>query len=197
MAIDAQGNDLSAVAIPVTGSIGIAPGGTAYPTPVEGAALDLTLDPEYKKLGLVTSDGGPQWAWEADGDPIEFWQDGYSIPSGLANVTLVVTAAQTDDFVRSIIYGKEPDENGFLIVDGGGHSTKYVIFTEEAFKNGYVRRRVAPNAGVQSVEEAQSTRGEVYGYTITFKISSSPDLDNGHFGEWLIPPAVSGGGTGE
>ncbi|UOE45472.1 hypothetical protein [Agromyces larvae] len=194
MTADAQGNDIAAVAVPVTGNIGIAPFGTAFPTPSEGAAPDLVLDPEYKKLGLVKVDGGPQWAWEPDGNPLEFWQDAYSIPSGLSNVTLVTTAAQTDNFVRSIVSGRTPDANGFLIVDGGGHSTQYVLFTEEIFKNGAIRRRVAPNAQVQSVAEDQSTRGEVLGYQLTFKINRSPDLSNGHFGEWLLP-ADGGGGS--
>ena len=37
---------------------------------------------------------------EADGDPIVFWQEGFSIPSGLANVELKVKYAQTDETVR-------------------------------------------------------------------------------------------------
>lgn len=184
---DELGNDISSVAVPVTGNLGIAPVGTTIPTPVEGADPDFILPAAFRKAGLIKEDGGPQWAWEADGDPIKFWQDGYSIPSGLANVTLVASFAQTDDFIRSIIYGKTPDANGFIIVDGGGHSTQYVLFTEEIFKNGTIRRRVAAVAGVQSVSEDKSTRGEVLGYEVTFSIERSPVLGNGHFGEWLLP----------
>jgi hypothetical protein len=188
MSADAQGNDISAVAVPVTGNLGIAPGGTTFPTPAEGADPDLVLDPAYTKAGLIKTDGGPQWAWAPDGDPIDFWQDGYSIPTGLAQVTLVASFAQTDDFVRSVIYGKTPDANGYLVVDGGGHATQYVLFTEEIFKNGAIRRRVAPNAQVQSVAEDQSTRGEVLGYAVTFQINRATELGNNHFGEWLLPP---------
>lgn len=191
MVADAQGNDITAVAVPLTGFIGLAPFGTDFPTPAEGATDPLTpaLDAAFKKLGLLKDDGGPQWAWEADGDPIEFWQDGYSIPSGLANVTAACTAAQTDPFVRSLISGKTPDANGYITVDGGGHATRYVLFTEEIFKNGAIRRRVAPNTQVQSVVEDQSTRGEALGYALTFKINRSPLVNNEHFGEWLLPPA--------
>lgn len=191
MAADSAGNDIAAVAVPVTGFLGIAPFGTDFPTPAEGATDPLTpaLDAAFKKLGLVKEDGGPQLAWEADGDPILFWQDGYSIPSGLANVTLVATAAQTDENVRKIVYGKTADVNHYLTVDGGGHATQYVLFTEEIFANGYIRRRVAPNVGVLSAVEDQSTRGEVLGTQITFTIRRSPLVNNEHFGEWLLPPA--------
>lgn len=194
MAADDEGNDVTAVAVPVTGSIGIAPAGTALPTPLEGADPDFVLPVAWKKLGLIKVDGGPQWAWAADGDPIKFWQDGYSIPSGLANVTLVISAAQTDENVRAIIYGKTADANGYLTVDGGGNALVYEVFTEEIFKNGVIRRRVAPNVTVQEVAEDQSTRGEVLGYAITFAVARSAEVENNHFGEWLIP-ADDGVGT--
>lgn len=186
MAADSAGNDIAAVAVPVTGFIGVAPFGTAIPTPASGAEEDLVLDPLFKKLGLLKSDGGPQWAWEQTGDPIEFWQDGYSLPSGLANVTLAVTAAQTDAWVRELISGATPDANGYINFDGGGHATQYVVFTEEIFKSGAIRRRVAANVQVQSVVEDRSTRGEVLGYAITFKINRSAATGNAHFGEWVL-----------
>lgn len=184
---DAQGNDITAVAVPVTGFIGAAPYGTTIPTPVEGADVALVLDVAFKKVGLLKQDGGPQWAWDKTGEAIEFWQDGYSLPSGLSNVTLVVTAAQTDAWVREMISGATPDANGYITFDGGGHGTQYVVFTEEIFKNGTIRRRVAANAQVDTVVEDKSTRGEVLGYAITFKINRSAETGNAHFGEWLIP----------
>lgn len=183
---DSAGNDILAVAVPVTGFIGIAPFGTVIPTPAAGAEEGLTLAAAFKKLGLLKNDGGPQWAWEQSGDAIEFWQDGYSLPSGLANVTLSVTAAQTDAWVRELISGATPDENGYINFDGGGHATQYVVFTEEIFKNGAIRRRVAANVQVQSVVEDRSTRGEVLGYAITFKVNRSPETGNAHFGEWVL-----------
>lgn len=190
---DSQGNDVLAVGIPVTGNVGLAPKGTSFPSPAEGASESLVLSPAFKKVGLLKVDGGPQFAWGASGDPIEFWQEGYSIPSGLAEVTNAFTAAQTDAWIREIISGVAPDENGFLIMDGGGHGTEYVLFTEEIFKNGAIRRRVAPSVQVQTVVEDKSTRGEVLGYAITLKINRSPLIGNGHFGEWVLPPASGGG----
>jgi hypothetical protein len=189
MAADDEGNDVTAVGIPVTGFVGIAPVATTIPTPVEGGADDYVLPGAFQKVGLIKVDGGPQWSWAADGDPLEFWQDGYTIPTGLANVTVEFSAAQTDDFVRSIVYGKTPDANGFITVDGGGHSVQWVLFTEEIFKNGAIRRRVAPVANLLSIAEDQSTRGDVLGYDITLNINRTPLLGNEHFGEWLLLPS--------
>ena len=187
MAADEKGNDVQAVGVPVTGNLGIAPAGTPIPSPSEGGSRDFTLDPAFKVPGLLKEDGGPEWTMEADGDPITFWQEGYSIPSGLANATVAVGFAQTDETVRSIIRGKTADANGYITIDAGGHSLRYVLFTEEIFKNGVIRRRVAADAFVQSVAEDKSTRGEVLGYTTTFGIARSPLLNDEHLGEWLIP----------
>jgi hypothetical protein len=191
MAADSLGNDVGAVGVPVTGRIGIAPLGTPIPSPAEGASTTLTLDPEFKIPGLLTEDGGFEWTTEADGDPIVFWQDGYSIPSGQANAELVVKFAQTDEVVRGIIRGKTADANGYITVDAGGTDKRYVVFTEEIFKNGSIRRRVAPNVGITGVKEDKSERGSVLGYETTFGIARSPEVENEHFGEWLIPATAT------
>lgn len=188
MAADSFGNDVSAVGVPVTGHMGVAPFGTAVPTPLEGASDTYILPVAFKLPGLLTEDGGFEWSMEADGDPIEFWQEGFSIPSGLANVTLKVKYAQTDETVRSIIRDRVPDVNGYITIDGGGTSAKHVVFTEEIFKSGLIRRRVAANVSIESVAEDKSERGSVLGYEVTYKIDRSPVLNNDHIGEWLIQP---------
>lgn len=187
---DAFGNDVSAVGIPVTGHIGFAPYGTAVPAPTAGGAPDFMLPDDFKLPGLLTEDGGFEWTLEADGDPITFWQEGFSIPSGLANVTLTVKFAQTDETVRSIIRGKTADANGYMTIDGGGTDARYVVFTEEIFKNGVIRRRAAANVSVQSVAEDKSERGAVLGYEVVFNISRHAAFNNDHMGEWLIQPAA-------
>ncbi len=191
MAADSLGRDVNAVGVPVTGHIGFAPFGTAVPTPSAGASRTLVLPVDYKLPGLLTEDGGFEWTMEADGDAIVFWQEGFSLPSGLANVELKVKFAQTDEMVRSIIRGKTADVNGYMTIDGGGTSTRYVTFTEEIFKNGDIRRRAAANVGVKSVKEDKSERGKVLGYEVTFSIDRSAELENNHIGEWLIKAATS------
>lgn len=187
MPADSLGNDVSAVGVPVTGHMGVAPFGTAIPSATEGASDAYVLPAAFKLPGLLTEDGGFEWSLEADGDPITFWQEGYSIPSGLAKVTLTVKYAQTDETVREIIRGKTADANGYITIDGGGTDKRYVLFTEEIFKSGLIRRRVAANVGIESVSEDKSERGSVLGYQVVYNIARSPELGNDHIGEWLIP----------
>lgn len=189
MSADSDGNDILAVGVPVGGFIGIGPAGTPLPADDEGGVLvlDPVLNAAIKKLGLVKTDGGPQFAWAASGDPIEFWQVGYSIPSGLADVTLAVTAAESlSDQVRKIVSGAAPTVDKMTIVDGGGHSVKYAIWTEEIFKNGAIRRRAADNVGLRSATEDRNERGQVLGEALVFEIPRDNTL-GGHFREWVIP----------
>ena len=186
MSADELGNDIKNVAVPVTGRGALAPFGTTIPTPVEGKELSLALDEAFRTLGLRTTDGAPEWAWEKDGDDIEFFEEGYRIPSGLANVTCKMILAETSPFVREVISGKKPDANGYITFDGGGHDTRYVLWTEEAFKNLDVRRRVAPWATVQSAVEIKPERGQPLRYEITFKIERHASVGGDHFGEWYI-----------
>lgn len=187
MAADTYGNDVTAVGVPVTGFLGYAPAGTTIPTASEGADPAFTLPAAFKKVGLLTEDGGFEWTLEPDGDPITFWQEGYSIPSGLANAECVAKLAQYDEIVRAIAWGKTADANGYITIDAGGHSTEYVLFSEEIFKNGVIRRRVA-EVTVTSAAVDKNERGSVNGTELTFKAKRSASLNNEHIGEWLIPP---------
>lgn len=184
---DAFGNDIAAVGIPVTGFAGFAPKGTVFPTPTEGGEGDFVLPVAFEKAGLLTEDGGFEWTLEPDGDPIYFWQEGYSIPSGLANATLVAKLAQYDNLVRKLAYGKTPDANGFITIDAGGHGLEFVAFTEEIFKNGAIRRRIA-EVSVTGAKVDKSERGTVNGTELTFAAKRSAALGNEHLGEWLLMP---------
>lgn len=179
---------MAAVKVALTSSAALAPFGTPVPTPSEGGAYDLQLEPTFKGVGLRTEDGGAQWAWEKDGDAIQLLEDGFSIQTGKANVTCVMKFAQTDAWVREIISGKKPDANGYIVFDGGGHDTRFVLYTEELFKDLSIRRRVAGLVTVDTVTEDKNERGALMGYEVTFKVERSPAVGNGHFGEWVIEP---------
>jgi hypothetical protein len=185
MPVDAFGNDVTAVGIPVTGFFGFAPSGTTFPTPEEGASAAFILPAAFQKAGLLTEDGGFEWTLEPDGDPIVFWQEGYSIPSGSANAELVLKLAQYDAVVRRLAWGKTADANGFMTIDAGGHALEFVAFTEEIFKNGVIRRRIA-EVTTSGAAVDKSERGSVNGTEITLKLKRSALLNNEHLGEWLI-----------
>ncbi|WP_367147223.1 IPT/TIG domain-containing protein [Microbacterium proteolyticum] len=188
--VDAFGNDISAVGIPVTGTLGFAPELTPLPTPEEGGSSTFVLDPAFEKAGLITEDGGFEWNLEPDGDRQKFLQEGYSIPTGLADPTLVVKLAQYDRLARKIAWGKTPDANGFITIDAGGYIGDLAVFTEEIFKNGVIVRRVA-DAFLTKAKVDKTERGKVRGLELTFGLRRSPRLNNEHVGEWLIPPVSS------
>ena len=193
MAADAQGNDLKAVNIPVTGAIAFAPYGTKLPTPEEGGKKEYKLPADYKRLGLVTKDGGPEWKLEAEGDAQEFWQEGYSMPSGLASCELTFTLAQTDPVTVEFIRGIKLDKNGYFVVDAGGNPERYALYVEEIFKNSMIRRRAGANAQIKEVKESKSERGSVLGYEVTVKFGTDPQHEGGQFGEWnIFPDGVKG-----
>lgn len=197
MVADSAGNDIAAVGVPVSGRIAFAPFGTTLLTPSQGNQGDITaLMGAFTPIGLLKEDGGPQFAWAADGDPITFWQEGYQIPSGLANVSLAITAAEAlRAYVRQIISGMAPDANGMVVIDGGGHATKWVVYTEEIFKNGAVRRRQAPSVQLGSSTEDRSERGGVIGNALQFTINRDLTI-GGHFREWVLLSPTSGAKTG-
>ena len=188
MAADDLGNDLSTVFVPVTGYMGYGPKDTEVPASAALSQADYTLPAAVKKVGLIKEDGGFEWTGEPDGDAIKFWQDGYELPSGMVSATLAVTLAQTDPIVRELIYGKAPDVNGVIDVELASNINSYWLCTEEVAKNGVIRRRVIPNASIQSVKEDKSERGTVTGYAVTFSTNRSAAIGMAHFREAVIPP---------
>ena len=187
MAADLAGNDIEAVGIPITGFLAYSPmPGATIPSPAEGASDDLALV-DFHKAGLLKRGGGFEWTEEPDGDPLEFWQDGYSVPTGLANVTLTFTAAEESPVTRELRTGKTPDVNGYLTVDGGGNTKTYAFFTEEAYRNGAIRRRCAVGR-VQTAKLQKNERGEVQGIEFTIEVRRNSAFDDEHYGEWVINP---------
>lgn len=188
MTADAAGNDISKVFVPITGFLGYGPQGITVPQPQALAEPSFALPGTVRKVGLIKQDGGFDWTGEPSGDAIEFWQDGYKLPSGQVTATLATTLAQTDPIVRELIWGKTPDQYGVIDVDLGGNDKVYFLVTEEVAKNGIIRRRIAPSCTVQSVKEDKSERGTVQGYAVVFNTNRDPGI-NAHFREAIIHPA--------
>lgn len=190
MAVDAAGNDLEAVFVPVTGFLALAAYGTAAPTEAEMNNPSFELPgagTTWRKLGLIAKDGGFEWESGPDGDPDEYFQSGYSQPTGNAKCNLKVKAAQFDALVREITSGQVPNGNNYITVDAGGHSTQYCSFVAEVDKRGRVRRRFNANTTVASFTEDKSERGVSKGTEITFKWDRHAAHGNNHYAETLIP----------
>lgn len=188
MAEDDSGNDVEQVGVPVGGYLAVAFNHSVdVPTPVEGKELELELDLDFSRAGLLKEDGGFEWEEEADGDPIQFWQDGYEIPTGKANVTLSFTTAEDSELTRKLRTGKTPDANGYVTVNAGAPKPKITVFTEEVFTNGRIRRRAA-RGQVGTAKLQKSERGDVQGVEFEVTIQPHADFGGGHYGEWLISP---------
>lgn len=187
MAADSEGNDLEQAFIPVTGFVAAQLTGT--PTFVESAAVKttpLTLPEGYVKLGLVKQDGAPQSGGDK-GDDIEFWQQGYKI-GGEKTRTMQVTLAEFNKTVRQLITGKEPDENGMIVVEGD-NDAMFPLFEAVKAKNGWVRFRNGM-AHVSTVEPDQDTRGENAGNAVTFEWLHN-DTIGGFYREWYLKPTTA------
>ncbi|GAB2567506.1 hypothetical protein [Leucobacter ruminantium] len=189
MAADAEGNDIGLIGIPVTGFLAWAPLPLAsILTPEEGASLSLVLDPAWSKVGLIKQDGGFDWTGEANGDAIEFWQEGYSEPTGLANVSIATTLAEHKAKNQELLYGVAPDSFGSTDIEEASNGKRVGLFSHEVFKSGWIRRRLMPNVGVQTVKLDKSERGSVQGQAVTFKVDRASQLGMKHYRQWIIPP---------
>jgi uncharacterized protein YjdB len=180
MTADADGNDLKAVPIPVTGFLAVQLEGE--PTYLESEALGVTplvLPEGYQKAGLFSSDGGPQDGGDKE-DDIEFFQDGYKL-GGAKTRTLQVTLAELNDIVEKLITGKTPDENGVVVVDGDNDAT-FPGFEVIKYKNGDETRRNGLMR-VSTVEPDQNERGSVNGNAVTFDWIRQAEL-GGFYREW-------------
>jgi hypothetical protein len=188
MSADANGNDLSSVAVPVTGFIAVQMSGTpAYVESAAGGLTPLVLPTGYKKVGLLTDDGAPQDDSDSD-DDIELWQKGYKLRGDVTSRTLEITTAELNDTVRELINGVEPDANGMITVDQGNEN-QFPLFEYVKYKNGMSLRRNGL-AQISTVKPAQQTRGDVAGYDITFEWISDETV-GGFYREWVVNPTSS------
>ena len=181
MAADAQGNNLDDVLVPVTGRTCVVDydeENVITPEMIGKGVADPQLPAAYASgcIGLVTADGAPQDASE-NGDPVEFWQQGYQI-NGEASITTAFTAAEDNAITRRFVNGSDPDEHGVYGIDTLTPDGKWMAYYEEAYKNGKVYRR----AGVVTLtgnEPGQSTRGSVKGRALTITWQND-ELYGGH-----------------
>lgn len=188
MAADSQGNDLSAVGVPIGGLVAFAPYdplNVIADTAMGETPLEL---PEgYEMLGLVKQDGAPQHQRES-GDPIEFWQKGYKL-AGEGTRSVQVNLAENNPAVLKLVEGKEPNTDGVIYVDSNLPDAKVLLFMATKFKGG-AEDRYNGAAQVTAVEVDQDTRGEVRGRSVTLSWAEDALFDGAPFKLWHGEPAV-------
>lgn len=188
MTADAQGNDLTAVKNVVTSKIIIAPyaagkmltASQIAPTVADPATeLKAVFGTDQSAVGLITSDGAPQDARDAD-DATEFHQPGYQMNAD-PTLTLAFTVAEDNATTRLLTIGK-PDTDGVYHVKDIIQDTKWFAYQETVYKSGTTRRRLGV-IQITGNEPAQDTRGEVSGLalTATWQIDSAVDSGNSRY----------------
>ena len=173
MSADAKGNDLGAVKVPTTGFAAIGPVGSALIDPERLKAENLGLPAGFEYLGLFTQDGGPSEENEA-GDPLEFFQMGYRLPSGDDTISETLVLAEDNDAVRRLVYGSAGVDGVYpktSAIPVGSFS--YLRVTR--YKNGTEMRRNGI-VHVSAIEPEQETRGEVRSVSVTFTFEYQTDL---------------------
>ena len=191
MTEDTNGFNISEVLQPVSAKTWVAPTSTALWTRANVINASFAPASPAVQLPLYTEDGGPEWKNEDDGDAIEFFQDGYSIPSGLSNVTLTITYAGIDDTLRAL-QGESVDADGYGIVQGGSSATEWRVFHQGIYKAPGIDGLIVWNrsgTAKATVTENQETRGEVKSYTVEFTFKSDlTALNGGVFHQAILYP---------
>ena len=188
MTADAQGNDLTAVKNVVTSKIIIAPyaagkqltASQIAPTVADPeTSLKSVFGTDQSAVGLITSDGAPQDARDAD-DATEFHQPGYQMNAD-PTLTLAFTVAEDNAITRLLTIGK-PDTTGVYHVKDIIQDTKWFAYQETVYKSGVTRRRLGV-IQITGNEPARDTRGEVSGLplTATWQIDSAVDSGNSRY----------------
>ncbi|MBN9210718.1 MAG: hypothetical protein BGO45_10615 [Microbacterium sp. 71-36] len=193
MTADADGDDLGAVGVPITGFAAVQlTGEPTYLTSLQGATLPIAVPAGYEKVGLFKVDGGPQEGGDA-GDAIEFFQRGKKL-AGDDQPTIQINLAQFDQRVRRLTTGKTPDANGMIVVSGLTPDTVFPLLVVTKYKNGATRVRNGL-ARISAVETDQETRGEVNGRAVTFEWIWDETV-GGFYRDWLIQPTSATAKTG-
>lgn len=203
MARDTQGNDLDSVEVVLGGGIRFASydeanvittemiAATKTPEEVADALPEIFKSPE-SGVGLITSDGGPQDARDAD-DATEFYQAGYSLNAD-PRLTTAFTIAENNELTRRMTIG-EPDEYGVYHVTDILQNDKWIAYQEESIRGAGGKVRVRRRAGVIQLtgnEPNQSERGVVKGsaWTATWQADSLFDPNAKYLESYYEPDKI-------
>ncbi|TPF97564.1 hypothetical protein EP30_01075 [Bifidobacterium sp. UTCIF-39] len=190
MAQDSLGNDLTQVDLPITAALAIASySQTNVLASAAGGGAKVTLPEGYRRLGLIKQDGGANESMDQD-SPIEFFQKGYKLSLD-PTISIQWGLAEFNKVVRELITGKAPDENGMITVSTWTPDTKWLVYYEEVYKSGRIRR-LNGVMQVTGTEIDQSERNSVKGRNVTLEWQTDPLIGDGVtslYNEWQYDPA--------
>lgn len=185
MSADAQGNDLDAVSVPITGLAAIAPVDAANVlTKADLVARPLALPSAFRKLGLIKTDGGFEAGRDA-GDAILFFQVGYQL-SGEGTRTVKIGLAENNPAVLALIEGAEPDANGVIEVSSSLPNNQWILFTSTKYRNKTEDRQIGV-AYVSAVEPDKAERGSVKGAVVTLTYVEHELFNEAPFWQVTLP----------
>src|SRR5690606_32818891 len=132
--------------VPITGVAAYAPvdAENDLEKTAPGAAPPV-LPVAAKRPGQYKGDGGPAPGRE-NGDPIEFFQAGYTL-AGEGTRTVVINLAEQNANVMALIEGAEPDANGVIEVSSSLPDNRFILYVITRYRGGLEKRQV----GVASV----------------------------------------------
>lgn len=182
MTVDVSGVNLQAVRVPISGWSAVAAKGSYIPSKAELGSSSYTLPVDYKRLGLRTTDGAPEWA-EAPSAPLETFEEGYDISAATGTCTVTQTFAQWDQTHEENLRGVT-FSGGSVDIDVDA-VVEMVLFTAVLYRlpDGTLEleRRVAPNAKVTGVTTGKDTRGAITGTTVTWSVKRDAGIGNVHY----------------
>ncbi len=186
---DSKGNNITQVDLPIDGQIWIGPNTVEVLNKASLMAAALDPPENLSPLGLLTTDGGPEWGTDGVGDAIDFFQDGYSLPGTGGYYTLAVTAAQNQPLVDELLNGNAFDADGYRDVTAISNPGVYTVLSQIIYQSGRIERRMSNNVTVSEGAKSKEERAAVTSTSLTFKYM--PMLDGRYFAEAKFMPTVA------
>lgn len=179
--------DSANVDVALSGAIYIAPAGTALPT-----GVDSVLDPAYKELGYISSDGVTETRDRSTSN-IVAWQNADVVRAVIteASMNYQFIAIETKKDVIEFYYQGSVDEDGGIEIKPGATTGRKVIVVD--YIDGTKKRRaVAPQGELLEVgDQTLTSSGDAVGYDMT--VRAYPDGTLGYsvkkfYSELVVTP---------
>ncbi|MFH6891554.1 hypothetical protein ACHEUQ_03120 [Alloscardovia omnicolens] len=171
----------------VSGTVFIAPTGTALPT----SATD-TLDPKFENVGYISKDG---ITWKTDTDSSDLEEMGGGTISTVINKYAESAQFTMLEIANEAAAGLRFDKdnvkknNESLIIDHKiPKGVQYAVVVDTILTNGMPHRHVMPLSTVSEVGDIKQSASDALGYDVTLKFAASTDINGATVREFLGAP---------